>query len=304
MLERFVLPLRERHCASVVAILRGGLFPGHFLANELGLPIQFIDFDRKAGAVSMLGSVPAGRVLLVDDSCVSGRTIAPCREWLEAHGCEVITCAIFAVRPVKLDFAIEAEPAPSQEWVVPWERRLFTPNGKASSVKDKYPGRDDWHLAFRAWDLDGIFVRDLGRDRYRIDLEHALAQRDSLAPLPNTPEIDYPNAVIITARPMSDADRTRRWWARHFPQLPIYFRDECRYGNSPQEVARYKAETALAVGATHFTESDLSIATMISVRAPMLHVAWLDPSTGDTLAISAWKQTQRSGCRQAGNGHL
>lgn len=287
MLERFVAPLRTCKCDVVVAILRGGLFPAHFLANELGLPLRFIQLDRNTGIATMLGDVSGQRVLLVDDTCCSGRTMQPCKAWLEAHGCEVITCAIFAVRPIKVDFAVEAEPSPAQEWVVPWERRVFTPQARILGKGGNYLPQDDYHLSFYAWDLDGIFVRDLAPEEYDADLQRALARRDALPPLDRAPVIDQ-NAAIITARPVEDTDRTRRWWAQHFPSRPIYFRDDRAYGNSPKEVARYKADTAIALGATHFIESDLHIATLIALRAPLLRVQWFNPETHTAISISAW----------------
>ncbi len=222
MLERFITPIRKRACDIVVAILRRGLFPAYFLANELGLPMRFIQLDRDSGTPTMFGDVSGQRVLLVDDSWSTGRTMAPCKAWLEAHGCEVITCAIFAVRPMKLDFTVEAEPSPAQEWVTPWERRLFTPQARALKNAGKHHPQDDWRLSFYAWDLDGIFVPDLAQEEYDADLQGALALRDSLCPLDHAPEIDYRNTVIVTARPIEDADRTRRWWMQHFSSLPIH----------------------------------------------------------------------------------
>ena len=55
MLERFIVPLRACRCDVVVAILRGGIFPAHFLANELGLPLRFMQFDRSTGIPTMFG---------------------------------------------------------------------------------------------------------------------------------------------------------------------------------------------------------------------------------------------------------
>jgi hypoxanthine phosphoribosyltransferase len=288
MLERFVAPLRARQCDVVVAILRGGIFPAHYLANELGLPLRFIQFDRSIGIHTLFGEVSGQRVLLVDDSCCTGRTMAPCKAWLEAQGCEVITCAIFDVLPRKVDFAVSAEPSPAQEWVVPWERRIFSPQARILGRGGKYLPQDDWHLSCYAWDLDGIFVPDLAPEEYDADLQGTLARRDALPAFDCTPQVDYRNAVIITARPMQDAERTRHWWTRHFPSLPMHFRDERQYGISPEEVARYKADTAVAIGATRFVESDLHIATLIALRAPILRVQWFNHKTQTTLTIAAW----------------
>ena len=69
----------------------------------------------------------------------------------------------------------------------------------------------------------------------------------------------------------------------------MYFRDEGRYGTSPQEVARYKADTALALGATHFIESDLHIAALIAVRAPLLRVRWFNQEAQVAISIAAWE---------------
>ncbi len=294
MLERFVVPLRACRCDVVVAILRGGIFPAHFLANELGLPLRFMQFDRSTGVPTMFGEVSGQRVLLVDDTCCSGRTMAPCRAWLEAQGCQVLTCAIFDVLPRKVDFAIEAKPAPAQEWVVPWERRIFSPQARLLVREGSYVPQDDAHLSFHAWDLDGIFVRDLEPWQYDGDLQGTLALRDELPAFDLTPEIDCRNSVIITARPMQDAERTRRWWAQRFPSLPIHFRDERRYGSSRNEVARYKADTAVELGATHFVESDLHIATLIALQAPILRVHWYDKETQSALSITASPVQEKS----------
>jgi hypoxanthine phosphoribosyltransferase len=288
MLERFVAPLRERKCDVVVAILRGGIFPAQFLANELGLPLRFIQLDRATGIPTLLGEMSGRRILLVDDSCCTGRTMAPCKAWLEARGVEVITCAVFDVLPRKVDFAVEAEPSPAQEWVVPWERRIFSPQARVLGMDGNYLPQDDWHLSFYAWDLDGIFVRDLAQQDYDADLQGTLSRRDALPPFECVPDIDSRNAVVVTARPMQDAERTRRWWTRHFPSLPLHFRDDLRYGTSAEEIARYKADTATALGATHFIESNLHIAALIALRAPILRVQWFNHETRTRIAIAAW----------------
>jgi len=302
MLQRFVTPLRERKCDVVVAILRGGIFPAHFLANELGLPLRFMQLDRSKEIPNMFGDIPGQRVLLVDDTCCTGRTMAPCKKWLEAQGYEVITCAIFDVLPRKVDYAVEAHPAPAQEWIVPWERRIFSPQARALCATGNYVPQDDWHMSFYAWDLDGIFLRDLPPEDYEADLARTLARRDALPAFEFVPKVDHRNAAIITARPSQDAERTQRWWERNFPALPIQFRDERKYGNSAEDVARYKADTATNMGATHFVESDLHIATLIAVRAPMLHVQWFNQQTQGMVSISAW--TTYSASVQHNDGRL
>ena len=289
MLERFVVPLRARHCDAVVAILRGGVFPAHYLANELGLPMRFIELDRATDNVALFGDLPGKRILLVDDSCCSGRTMAPCKEWLERRGYEVITCAIFDVLPRKVDFAVEAPRSPAQTWIVPWERRIDSPQARRMEDGGNYLPLDDAHLSFFAWDLDGIFLPDLPAEDYDADLQATLYRRDWLSPFERVPGIDACNAAVVTARPAQDAGRTRRWWERHFAPVSMYFRDEGRYGTSPQEVARYKADTALALGATHFIESDLHIATLIAVRAPLLRVRWFNQETQAMISIAAWE---------------
>ncbi|MDB5770077.1 MAG: phosphoribosyltransferase [Burkholderia sp.] len=149
-------------------------------------------------------------------------------------------------------------------------------------------------MSFYARDLDGVFVRDLAPEEDDADLRGALARRDELAPFERTPDIANRNAAIITARPMQDAERTRRWWTRHFPSLPIHFRDDRHYGTSPEEVARYKADTAVALGATHFVEGDLHIARLIALQAPLLRVQWFNHKTQATVSIAAWT-TQDAG---------
>jgi hypoxanthine phosphoribosyltransferase len=91
---------------GVVAVLRGGLVPAFLIAHQLGgLPVRLIGLNLRDDAnqplhdtprltaAPDLGIWPAGaRLLLVDDVCVSGRTLAAARELLDGYA--LTTCVL------------------------------------------------------------------------------------------------------------------------------------------------------------------------------------------------------------------
>src|SRR5579859_3703094 len=85
--ERMIAALLDRATQwqpdVVVGIARGGLVPATMAAGILALPLAMVGFDRTNGATQWIGAPPdAGRALLVDDGCSSGRTMQAVRSAL------------------------------------------------------------------------------------------------------------------------------------------------------------------------------------------------------------------------------
>src|SRR5690242_8773795 len=80
---------------AVVGIARGGLVPATMAAGIMALPLAMVGFERAAGTTQWIGAPPdAGRILLVDDGCSTGRTMAAVREALLDEGRECLTLAV------------------------------------------------------------------------------------------------------------------------------------------------------------------------------------------------------------------
>ena len=64
-------------------------------AGILALPLAMIGFERASGATQWIGAPPAaGRILLVDDGCSTGRTMDAVRAALLREGRECLTLAV------------------------------------------------------------------------------------------------------------------------------------------------------------------------------------------------------------------
>src|SRR6516162_7749931 len=77
--ERMIAALLDRAVRwrpdAVVGIARGGLVPATMAASMLALPLAMAGFERASGRSGWIGGpTDAGRVLLVDDGCSTGRT--------------------------------------------------------------------------------------------------------------------------------------------------------------------------------------------------------------------------------------
>src|SRR5579863_6135884 len=97
--ERLIAALLDRALQwqpdAVVGIARGGVVPASMAAGIMALPLSMVGFERSTGTTQWIGTPPAaGRILLVDDGCSTGRTMAAVRETLLAEGRECLTLAV------------------------------------------------------------------------------------------------------------------------------------------------------------------------------------------------------------------
>jgi hypoxanthine phosphoribosyltransferase len=275
--ERMIAALLDRASLwqpeAVVGIARGGLVPATMAAGMLALPLAMIGFERTAGSAAWIGPPPsAGRILLVDDGCSTGRTMASVREALVHEGRECLTLTV-AHDPEVTAYVPDLSHPIRTLWRFPWERGEATPAGRALRATGAGPDRAT-ELPFYGLDLDGIFLPDVPDAVYLADIDDAVARRHALEPFASLPYFVPERAVVITGRPDSDRERTCAWLARWgHGALPL----ECRPSDMPHDpdrVARYKAEAATRWGCTHFVESDAEQALRIAAHAPHLVVSW------------------------------
>lgn len=293
--ERMIAVLLDRAAQwqpdAVVGIARGGLVPASMAAGILALPLAMIGFDREAGSAQWIGTPPGGaRVLLVDDGCSTGQTMAAVRAWLLQAGLDCLTLAVVH-DPDVTQYVPDLSHAMRSLWRFPWERGEATPAGRALRSTGAGPDRTT-ELPFYGLDLDGVFLPDLPDAVYEADIADAVLQRHALEPFATLPYFAADRAVVITGRPQSDRERTQAWLARWgHGALPL----ECRpveVPHSSDAVARYKAETASRWGCTHFVESDAEQALRIAAHAPHLVVSWWSAREARAWLIGAAAQPE------------
>jgi hypoxanthine phosphoribosyltransferase len=276
--ERLVASLLDRASLwapdAVVGISRGGLVPATMASCMLALPLFMVGWDRNAGATRWIGTPPsdACRILLVDDACSSGATMASVRAAIIGCG---HTCATLTVLhdPDSTRYFPDFSHPMRELFCFPWERGEATPAARAQSLTGAPPELST-ERPFFGLDLDGIFLPDIPQAHYDLDLAQALNRRHALEPFPVLPPFSPRRAVIITGRPESDRPHTEAWLARWgFQALGL----ECRPNEvaaDPSSVAHYKAMAATHWGCTHFIESDPEQAIRIAAAASHLVVSW------------------------------
>ena len=275
--ERMVFSLLGRVEAwapdAVVAIARGGLVPGTMVSCGLALPLFMAGYDRKAGSMAWIGPVPGGkRVLVVDDCCATGETVAAVRDAVLRAGYACATLTIVH-DPDTTRYVPDFSHPMRELFRFPWERGEATPAARFCRTGGM-PAEREHEKPFFGLDLDGVFLPDIPSAHYDADLEDALRRRHLLDPFPALPPFAAGRAVVITGRPESDRDVTAAWLVRHgYGAMPL----ECRPTDVPADigaVSRYKAETATRWGCTHFVESEAEQAVRIAALAPHLVVSW------------------------------
>ncbi len=275
--ERLIAALLDRAMQwqpdAVVGIARGGVVPATMAAGIMALPLAIVGFERTAGTTQWIGPPPAGRrILLMDDGCSTGRTMAAVREALLREGRECLTLSVVH-DPEVTTYIPDLSHAMRSLWRFPWERGEATPAGRALRATGASPDRVA-ELPFYGLDLDGVFLPDVPDAVYQASVADAVVRRHALEPLAALPYFAPERAVVITGRPEMDRERTQAWLASWgFGALPLECRPEA-VEHTPDLVARYKADVATRWGCTHFVESDAEQALRIAAHAPHLVVSW------------------------------
>ncbi len=258
---------------AVVGIARGGLVPGTMVSCGLALPLFMAGYDRAGDVFAWIGPAPdARRILLVDDCCATGQTMAAVRDALRQAGYECATLAIVH-DPDTTRYVPDFSHPMRELFRFPWERGEATPAARFRRTGGT-PAEREFEKPFFGLDLDGVFLPDIPRAHYDSDLEEALRRRHLLDPFPALPPFAPDRAVVITGRPDMDRAQTAAWLERHgHSAIPLV----CRPADVPADIAsvsRYKAEAATRWGCTHFVESEAEQAVRIAALAPHLVVSW------------------------------
>jgi hypoxanthine phosphoribosyltransferase len=265
--------LAGRGYAAAVGVLRGGAFPAVLASHAAGMPVTFLRYDRPRRQV--FWDTPAdvrppsgSRILLCEDFAGSGYTLADCKAFLmgQGHSVDVLAVAYDDLSRERPDFGIDMR---GRHAVFPWERHFLSRawGGPASSA---VPPKPDHEYQSWGYDLDGVFLHDVPIEIYRADMEAALAFRDTLRPV-EVPFAVPTDAVIITARPRCDEERTRTWLeCAGYGHLRLEMRADATPGVLPS--AAHKAEACVRLGITHFVESDPAQAIEIATLVPWIRV--------------------------------
>jgi len=87
---------------AVIGLARGGLFPSVILSHKLKKPHVCVDFSSERGKgddtdqhINVIPDIPYNRVLIVDDICDSGHTMAEIVTELQERGIDVSTCVLY-----------------------------------------------------------------------------------------------------------------------------------------------------------------------------------------------------------------
>ncbi|WP_321911110.1 phosphoribosyltransferase [Paraburkholderia sp. J11-2] len=127
-------PLSHENVGLILGILRGGAIPALMLSQMLGLPVDFVHYDRREAKAEIknkkaLDLVDAcikegKRILLVDDVAGVGYTLANCRDYLlslvkDESSIRVLTLVHHANSRAQADYYKDCS---SVHAVLPWER--------------------------------------------------------------------------------------------------------------------------------------------------------------------------------------
>ncbi len=285
--------------SCAVGILRGGAPLALMVSHAIGVPVAFMRYERATRKAVWDSSLPppkpGSKVLLCEDIAGRGYTLLDCMEHLQGQGLKVkILCAAYDdLSRMRPDWGNNAVGYFAS---FPWERHAYTDAYRADWQRTE-AGRtgllkEDHEYTVFAIDLDGILLPDVALERYDVDLDSALDERDNLAPHSVPPEIDIHKArAIITGRPEEDRVRTQAWLDRHgFNGIPLVTRDSARHSEGGEGAVSHKVEAALRLGCTLFIESDPAQAALIAERAPLLRVVWWDggKQEGRLIAARGW----------------
>jgi hypoxanthine phosphoribosyltransferase len=286
--ERMIAVLLERAVAwrpdVVVGITRGGLVAATMAATILAKPVAAIGYDRATGHVSWQGSPPAGkRVLLVDDACSTGATMARVREALLEEGRACLTLAVVH-DPERTGFVPDLSHPMRALWRFPWERGEATPAGRALRATGAGPDRST-EAPFTAMDLEVLLLPPTDA-ALTLDLVAALPSHQPRPPALSMPLFMPEQAVLVTGRPESERLLIQRMLGRRGIVTPLH----CRPDDTPDDarsVAAHKAAAALHWGCTHFIESDPGQAILIAAVVPHLIITWWPRESGRACVVSA-----------------
>jgi adenine/guanine phosphoribosyltransferase-like PRPP-binding protein len=283
-IERMIAALLDRAAEwqpnLVVGIARGGLVPATMAAGIMALPLAMVKYDRNVDMMAWIGETPVHqRILLVDDGCSTGGTMAAVRQSLLQDGHECLTLAV-VYDPDGTQYVPDLSHPMRSLWRFPWERGEATPAGRALRATGAGPDRAT-ELPFYGVEFDSIIVSQ------ETNGGSLPGPEETFNPLSKRPVVSIERTVLITGRPESDREAIVKWLTRWgHGDVPL----ECRPPGIPSQlalIAHYKAETATRWGCTHFIESNVEQAVRIAARAPHLLVSWWSAAEAKAWVVGA-----------------
>ena len=257
---------------AVVGIARGGLIPATMAATLLALPLGSIAYQRGPKRVSWIGPSFGDRILLVDDGCSTGQTLATVRAALRGEGRDCLTLAIVH-DPDCCHYTPDLSHPMRELWRFPWERGEATPRGRAARARRTEAGREtDLHA-------ETPFVG--------LDFDVVIGRRERPVPLAGLPLVASDRTVIVGIVPGGERAHAEALLAElGLRDLPLECRQES-VSDHPQSIAHYKAEALTRWGCTHFNEGDPKQSILIASAVPHLIVTWWSASKNTGYLIGA-----------------
>lgn len=213
---------------GLVAILRGGAFIANCLSFKTGLPVFFIKYDRQKQQASWVGEKPKeGLVIVCEDFAGSGSTLINSLAFIEkTNTTKTITLVHDELSKIKPKWSRNYA---GYQVVLPWERHKVNQDHEkdwmsGGAMGDKKMKHDHEYKKVGV-DLDGVLCKDLAEEKYEVNLEECLNERDELKKEDHAPALNKEVHVIITARPLEDEERTRKWLNRvGYHDIEMYLR--------------------------------------------------------------------------------
>lgn len=258
---------------AVVGVARGGLVPAIMAATMLALPLGSIAYQRGPKRVSWIGPSLGARILLVDDGCSTGCTLAAVGSAMRAEGRECLTLAI--VHDPDCAGQVPDLSHPMRDlWRFPWERGEATPRGRALRARRSEPDHAESNLA-----VEAPFVG--------VDFDVVVSRSDQPNPLAGLPLVAPDRTTIVSATAESSrADAEAVLGRCGCRDLYLECRPDSVPGD-PESIAGYKAAAATRWGCTHFIEGDPGQSILIAAAAPHLIVTWWSASEDRGYLIGA-----------------
>lgn len=242
---QWLLPMLPRDIGIVYGVPRSGLLPASILATALGAELGVLGGQAGIGERRKHFNLPMGRkILLVDDTIRTGRSMKEARALLEAEIASFYTCAVYAN-----DFTKDMIDFYSQ---IINGSRMFQWNFCGIKATKDF-----------CWDLDGAICTDPTMydddgEQYQREILH------DVRPL-YLPQVEV--RAIITNRIERWRPETEAWLKvhgvryQHLIMQPYPTAEERRRNSKPHE---YKANWLTELNGSLFVESDEKVAVRIS----------------------------------------
>lgn len=267
--------IKREQFSALVVLVRGGLFPAHYLSVRTGLPIFYLCPARPASTVSWIGDrPPIDNVLIVDDYTDTGSTLAHAESFLTEQGYTATPFVIFRQdmpQPVPGYCCFDSV----QDWqtiVLPWRRMDFKSLAKTGSRPNS---TEMSHREQTVWDFTCLHS-------YRtIHLASQSITTDDIPPLGES------DGFLLTAP--SDEDEDLLEWIQEMKLEPDLCRQDVGFEHmDAYSLALWKGQRLIEMGCTRYIENDAEQALVLSRYFPYMEVLWWNNGSPITVKASSF----------------